>query len=46
VVEPLHALEVQVDVVGGPQVAELVAAGDELADEVRKLSVVRVAAGL
>ena len=42
--EPLDGLGVQRDVVGGPERAEFVALGGELADEVLELSVVRVAA--
>ena len=45
VVEPLGAGAVELDVVGGPADAELVAAGGELADEVGQAAVVGVAAG-
>jgi hypothetical protein len=45
VVEAFDAGAVELDVVGGPPHAELVAAGGELADEVGQTSVVGVAAG-
>src|SRR3954454_19098198 len=45
VVEVLDAADVEADVVAGPVLAELVAAGRQLADEVGELAVVRVAAG-
>src|SRR5687768_543011 len=45
-VELLGAGGVPADVVGGPQGAELLAAGGQLPDELGQLPVVRVAAGL
>jgi hypothetical protein len=45
VVEPFGAGAVELDVVGGPADAELVAAGGELADEVGESAIVGVAAG-
>ena len=44
-VEVLDAADVEADVVAGPELAELVAAGRELADEVGEITVVGVAAG-
>jgi hypothetical protein len=41
----LDAADVEADVVFGPVLAELLAAGRQLADEVGELSVVGVAAG-